>query len=37
MGTVHLNEPLALDFLAKWPSFDALKRARPSTIESFYT
>lgn len=32
-----LNEPLALDFLAKWPSFKALKRARAATLRKFYT
>lgn len=32
-----LNEPLALDFLTKWPSFENLKRARRSTIQQFYT
>jgi len=31
-----LNEPLALNFLTKWPTFGELKRARPSTIEKFY-
>lgn len=28
-----LNEGLALDFLTKWPTLQALKRARPSTIQ----
>lgn len=32
-----LNEGLALDFLTKWPTFEMLKRARLSTVESFYT
>lgn len=32
-----LNEGLALDFLTKWPTFDALKRSRPETLRSFYT
>lgn len=32
-----LNEKLALDFLAKWPTLEKLKRARASTIRSFYT
>lgn len=32
-----LNEPLALDFLTRWPNFEALKRARLSTVEKFYT
>jgi hypothetical protein len=32
-----LNEPLALNFLTRWPSFDALKRSRLSTVENFYT
>jgi len=32
-----LHEALALDFLTKWPTLQALKRARPSTIHSFYT
>ncbi len=31
-----LNEPLALNFLTKWPTFESLKRARTSTIEKFY-
>lgn len=32
-----LNEKLALDFLAKWPTPGKLKRARESTIRTFYT
>lgn len=32
-----LNEKLALDFLTKWPTFEALRRSRTSTIRSFYT
>jgi transposase len=32
-----LNEPLALNFLERWPTFDDLKRSRLSTIERFYT
>lgn len=32
-----LNEPLALDFLTKWPTFQELKRSRLSTVETFYT
>ena len=32
-----LNEGLALDFLTRWPTLEALKRARPSTLHSFYT
>jgi len=31
-----LNNPMALRFLAKWPTFEALKRARPSTLKQFY-
>jgi transposase len=32
-----LNEPLALNFLTRWPTFESLKRSRLSTVESFYT
>jgi len=32
-----LNEGLALDFLTKWPTLESLKRARPSTLRTFYT
>lgn len=32
-----LYEPLALNFLTRWPTFDSLKRSRLSTIECFYT
>lgn len=32
-----LNESLALRFLAKWPSFESLKRSRLTTVRSFYT
>lgn len=31
-----LHEPLALDFLTRWPTFESLKRARISTVEKFY-
>lgn len=32
-----LNEPLALNFLTRWPTFESLKRSRLSTVEKFYT
>lgn len=32
-----LNESLALSFLKKWPTFEALKKARPSTLRQFYS
>ncbi len=32
-----LNEPLALNFLTRWPTFESLKRSRPGTVEKFYT
>lgn len=32
-----LNEPLALDFLERWPTYEDLKHSRLSTIERFYT
>ena len=32
-----LNEKLALDFLAKWPTLERLKRSRESTVRTFYT
>lgn len=32
-----LATPLACDFLARWPTLDALKRARPATVRTFYT
>jgi transposase len=28
--------PLALDFLTRWPELEALQRARPQTLRSFY-
>ena len=31
-----LNNPMALRFLKKWPSFEALKKARLKTLEQFY-
>lgn len=31
-----LNNPMALRFLAKWPTFESLKRARPATLRQFY-
>jgi transposase len=33
----ELDTTMALDFLEKWPTFDALKSSRPSTVRSFYT
>jgi transposase len=33
----ELDSPMALDFLEKWPTLDALQRSRPSTVRSFYT
>jgi len=32
-----LAAPLATDFLARWPTLAALKRARPATVRTFYT
>ena len=32
-----LARPLALAFLARWPTFAALQRARPATVRRFYT
>lgn len=32
----HLESPMALDFLARWPDLMSLKLARPSTVRSFY-
>jgi len=32
-----LNEPMALDFITKWPTFDKLQRSRETTIRTFYT
>jgi transposase len=29
--------PLALDFLARWPELAAVQRAKPATIQTFYT
>jgi transposase len=31
-----LNSPMALRFLAKWPTMDALQHARPQTLRQFY-
>lgn len=31
-----LHEGMALAFLAKWPTLEALQRARPSTLRQFY-
>lgn len=31
-----LRDPLAGDFLRKWPTLDALQRARPQTVHQFY-
>lgn len=33
----ELDSPMALDFLEKWPTLDALQRSRPWTVRSFYT
>jgi transposase len=32
-----LNEPLALNFLTRWPTFESLKRSRISTVEKYYS
>lgn len=32
-----LATPLACDFLLRWPTLDAVQRARPSTVRHFYT
>lgn len=32
----ELGSEFALDFLERWPTLDALKRAKPPTIEKFY-
>lgn len=32
-----LNEPMALDFITKWPTLDKLQRSRETTIRTFYT
>ncbi len=32
-----LNEPLALNFLTRWPTYESLKRSHFSTVEKFYT
>ena len=29
--------PLALDFLARWPELAAVQRAKPTTVQTFYT
>lgn len=31
-----LHSPLATDFLLKWPTLDAVQRARPNTVRHFY-
>lgn len=31
-----LNNPMALRFLTKWPTFEMLKKARPNTLKQFY-
>lgn len=31
-----LGAPLACDFLARWPTLEALQRARPTTVRTFY-
>jgi len=33
---VHLYDPLACDFLLKWPTLEALQKANPQTIRAFY-
>ncbi len=32
----HLTRPLACDFLLKWPTLEAVQRARPQTVRRFY-
>lgn len=32
-----LATPLACDFLTRWPTLEALQRARPATVRTFYT
>ncbi len=32
-----LSAPLACDFLERWPTLEALQRARPATVRTFYT
>lgn len=32
-----LNEPMALDFITKWPTLNKLQRSRETTIRTFYT
>jgi transposase len=33
---VHLYDPLACDFLLKWPTWEALHKVNPQTIRAFY-
>ena len=33
----ELDSVMALDFLEKWPTLDALKRSRAATVRAFYT
>lgn len=33
---VHLYSPLACDWLLKWPTLEALQKAKPQTIRAFY-
>ena len=32
----NLNSDMACDFIQKWPTLDALKRAKPETVRAFY-
>jgi transposase len=32
----NLSGPMALNFLAQWPEFDLLKKARPATLRAFF-
>ena len=31
-----LNNPMAIRFLTRWPTFEALQKARPATLKQFY-
>lgn len=33
---IHLYNPLACDWLLKWPTLETLQKAKPQTIRSFY-
>lgn len=37
LGGEDHTSPMACAFLAKWPTLEAVQRARPTTIERFYT